>query len=186
MLREIAVLTPPTLKYTSVKPEEEPQPKETEFPYTAKKLRAEYIKWLPNFPFAWFITLTFRFPKFTKKSAIDTLRRFVHRFERAVYGKNRAGRTIHQRLSMIVFIEPHYFDGFHFHCLVQAPTDTGKLNGVLYTSLFRKIWEEVGGGFNQFRCDVVASPADVIDYSTKKIFRDKNLVIVDWFQKRAD
>lgn len=152
-------------------------------------LRNSYIEWISEYNFEWFITLTFRYTDITEREAFSKLTSCVHRFERALYGKHRARKTVKQCLSMVVFIERNYKDGFHFHCLVQPPIDLGKCTVTKYIPLLRKIWEEIGGSWRQFDCKNIATPSDVyrlVDYSTKQILKNNDCVILTWFKKRTD
>lgn len=157
--------------------------------YSGKILRESTVDWISQCPFSWFVTLTFPYRTVTKHAAINNLRRFVHRFNRAMYGKHRANKYPSQCLSLVAFIEKNFEQGFHFHCLVQPPSSIPSRPSAQYMPLFRAIWEETGGSYQQFDQQEIKSSFDVrkiAHYATKKMYSNKDCVILDWFHKRAD
>lgn len=155
---------------------------------STKTRRESYCNWLSLCPFEWFITLTFKYEDTTEQAGRDKLRKLVRRTERELFGKHRAGRTIHHKLSMVVFEERNLSDGLHYHCLVQPPTLLGCLNtSAEYPLVIRSQWIAVGGGF-QFDSKPIATKRDIIGfvgYGTKDMFMNTDCVNLTWFQQRT-
>lgn len=162
--------------------------------YCAGNMRDMYCDWLSQCEFEWFMTFTFRYQDIHEKKALEMLRMLIHRAERKIYGKHKAGRTVNQKISMVAFKEKNSSDGFHYHCLVQTPMDLGKLQTAAdLPHVMYEIWKRINGGF-QFDVEHIASQEDIVrlvKYSTKEFSINRyntgsdDGVNITWFKNRT-
>ena len=104
------------------------------------RLKHEVVNWVKTNKIDFFITLTLADNYINKEFARNTLRVFIHRLNRKIYGKRSD-----KKITIFPFMEQNKSNGWHFHILLQKPLIN---KNICFKSLIKKTWTKLDGTGN--------------------------------------
>ena len=142
-----------------------------------KRIQQTYAKWLAEYQWQWFCTLTFREPPHPE-AADKRFRYFVHRLNCWRHGKRY--QKHHKGLYWVLALEYHRSEAIHFHALLG---DTEDLNVRLKRSEAKDLWYDLAGfaridGIKEQRLAVT-------EYVSKYITKGGELTVSDTLEHYA-
>lgn len=134
-----------------------------------KNIRKAYTKWLKDYPWQWFATLTFRTPPHPEQ-AIKKFSQWIHYLNRSLYGRRYYKKT--KEIAWVLALEHHKSGVIHFHALLMDKSD---LNESLSRQDANDKWVELAGWARIVKIDDKVET--VTNYITKYVMKNGEIYV---------
>lgn len=141
----------------------------------------EAQKWLYQFAWTHFITLTFPEGETSYKRAKDKLSDLVEDLERLLYTRRAAGRRNDSSIFYIASYEDRFGLNKHLHCLLLIPASQKLRHKQSIKSLCEDIWigkYKLGHQLDAQELNTIEGKKKVVDYTLKQTKYNSDRLII--------